>query len=116
MKRNNDNGQDDFPKRVTDVDALKDNVESAVESFAQRYLSMPRFTERCVVMDHGQLRDAMGLRATFEAGDPWPKAEELLMKHGFRWHMLGAMRVMYLQERDGYLEDDGWDYGEEVEE
>ena len=100
---------------VTDILAMKENVEQAVEAFADQYISMPRFTMDCQVMDQRQLRDAMGLRATIEAGDPWPKAENMLMEMGFRWHMLGGTRVMYLMERDGYEPDDGWQNGEEVE-
>lgn len=99
----------------TDIQALKDNVENAVDEFAQRYISMPRFTMDCEVMDQCQLRDAMGLRATVEAGDPWPKAEQLLLQHGFRWHLLGGTRVMYLMERADYQPDDGWEEAEEVE-
>lgn len=99
----------------TDIQALKGNAEKAVEAFTERYLSMPRFTMDCEVMDVRQLRDAMGLRATVEAGDPWPKAEQLLMQSGFRWHQLGGMRVMYLKEREDYEPDDGWDTAEEIE-
>lgn len=100
---------------VTDLEAIKDNTEQAVNAFAKRYLSMPRFTEHCEVMDQGQLRDAMGLRATFDSGDPWPRAEQLLIEqYHFRWHNLGGIRVMYLQERGGYEPDDGWNDGEEL--
>ena len=99
----------------TDIEALKDNAEKAVEAFAERYISMPRFTMDCDVMDVRQLRDAMGLRATVEAGDPWPKAEQALLEHGFKWHMLGGMRVMYLMERDNEP-DDGWNDGVLIEE
>lgn len=98
----------------TDIEALKDNAEQAVDVFARRWLSMPAFTLECEVMDQRQLRDAMGLRATIEAGDPWPHAEQLLLEHGFRWHWLGDTRVMYLKERDGYESDDGWSDGEEI--
>jgi len=98
----------------TDIKALKDNAEQAVDAFARRWLSMPAFTLECEVMDQRQLRDAMGLRATIEAGDPWPAAEKLLLEHGFRWHWLGDTRVMYLKERDGYEPDDGWSDGEEI--
>lgn len=98
----------------TDIKALKDNTNRAVEDFAARWLSMPKFTEDCEVMDQRQLRDAMGLRATIEAGDPWPSAEQLLMQHGFRWHWLGNTRVMYLKEREDCQYDDGWSDGEEV--
>ena len=107
------NGEENnTPLSVTDVDAIKDNAEMAVDEFTERYLSMPRFTEECEVMDQSRLRDVMGLRATFESGDPWPAAEKLLMERGFRWHSLGGMRVMYLKERDGYVPDDGWSDGE----
>ena len=99
----------------TDIQALKENATNAVEAFAKRYLSMPRFTEECEVMDIRQLRDAMGLRATIEAGDPWPEAERQLLEHRFRWHMLGGTRVMYLKEREDYEPDDGWSDGEEIE-
>lgn len=106
----------DIQLSVTDLDAIKDNTEQAVDAFARRYLSMPRFTERCEVMDQSQLRDAMGLRATFEYGDPWPKAEQLLMERGFRWHNLGGMRVMFVMEREDLLpsELDGWNDGVDV--
>ena len=110
------NDKPDIQLSVTDLDAMKENTEKAVDDFADRYLCMPRLTERCEVMDQSQLRDAMGLRATFESGDPWPKAEQLLRERGFRWHMLGGMRVMYLMERDDMLpsEQDGWNDGEEI--
>lgn len=107
-------GESNF--HCTDIEAIKDNTEKAVDDFAQRYLSMPRFTERCEAMDQAQLRDAMGLRSTFEAGDPWPAAEKLLLERGFRWHMLGGMRVMYVMEREDMIpsELDGWADAEEV--
>lgn len=106
---------------VTDIEALKENTRAAVEGFAGRWLSMPKFSEDCEVMDVRQLRDAMGLRATIEAGDPWPAAEQLLFKMGFRWHWLGNSRVMFLREREDYTGTsagggDGWDDGEELEE
>ena len=101
---------------VTDIEALKDNTQMAVEEFAARWISMPVFTLQCEVMDQRQLRDAMGLRATIEYGDPWPKAEQLLLQRGFRWHRLGASRVMFLQEREGYTPDDGWQEAEEWKE
>lgn len=99
----------------TDILALEDNAQKAVEAFSLRYLSMPKFTMDCEVMDQRQLRDAMGLRATIEAGDPWPAAEQQLLQVGFRWHWLGGSRVMFLKEREGYEPDDGWSDGEEIE-
>lgn len=105
----------DIQLSVTDLEAIKDNTEQAVGAFAQRYIPMPGFSMRCIVMDQSQLRDAMGLRATFESGDPWPKAEQLLLNAGFRWHMLGSTRVMYLMEREDTIpSDDGWSDGEEI--
>ena len=100
----------------TDIEALKDNATNAVEEVAARWLSMPKFTEECEVFDQRQLRDAMGLRATIEAGDPWPAAEKQLLEEGFRWHLLGGTRVMFLKEREDYVPDDGWEEAEELEE
>lgn len=111
-----DDGEEKIPTKVTDIDAAAANVEASVETFAKRFLSMPRFTEHCVVMDQGQLRDAMGLRASLDVGDPWPAAEQLLMGYGFRWHTLGGMRVMYLQEREDCEPDTGWVEAEEISE
>jgi len=99
---------------ATDIQAIKDNVELAVGAFAQQWISLPRLIDGCEVMDQRQLRDAMGLRATVEFGDPWPQAEKLLMHSGFRWHNLGGMRVMFLRERDDARPDDGWSDGEEI--
>jgi len=101
--------------KVTDLDAISDNMEDAVLAFNERWMPMPHFDIGVEVMDQGQLRDAMGLRATFDAGDPWPAAERRLLEYGFRWHSLGGMRVMYVRERDGYVPDDGWQEAEEVE-
>ena len=104
------------PRKVTDIDALAANVEAAVMAFAERWLPMPGFAAGVEVMDQRQLRDAMGLRATIDGGDPWPTAEKLLLEQGFRWHWLGAMRVMYLREKDGWMPDDGWEEAEEENE
>lgn len=98
----------------TDIEAIKDNATDAVDEFAKRYISMPRLTMECEVMDVSQLRDAMGLRSTIEAGDPWPAAEQQLLEHGFCWHMLGGTRVMYLKERENFIPDDGWQEAEEI--
>ena len=100
---------------VTDLDAIKENAREAVDAFAKRYLSMPRFGLNIEVMNQAQLRDAMGLRATFDYGDPWPAAEQLLIQdYRFRWHMLGGQRVMFLKEREDFVPDDGWNDGIEV--
>lgn len=103
------------PRKVTDIDALSENVRMAVDGFADRWISMPGFELGVEVMDVRQLRDAMGLRASIDWGDPWPSAEQELLRRGFRWHWLGGNRVMYLRERDGWAPDDGWEEPEEVE-
>lgn len=100
---------------VTDLDAIKSNAVMAVDAFAERWISMPRFGLDVEVMNLAQLRDAMGLRATFESGDPWPAVEQELYGRGFRWHDLSGMRVMFLKEREGYRQDDGWNDGEEID-
>lgn len=104
-------------RKVTDIDAASENIETAVQMFNDRWISMPGFDLGVEVMDVRQLRDAMGLRATMDVGDPWPKAEQLLMERGFRWHWLGAQRVMYLKERDDFLlcRDTGWEDADEIE-
>lgn len=116
MAKSKDDDKEKAPFNATDIEAAKDNVNQAVEAFNRQWMSMPRFRQDCVVMDQGQLRDAMGLRATWDVGDPWPSAEQQLLRLGFRWHNLGGMRVMYLRERDNYEPDDGWNDGEEVDE
>lgn len=103
------------PKKVTNIDAVSANALVSAQAFSERWLSMPNFTVQCEVMDQRQLRDAMGLRATIDYGDPWPAAEQYLLSVGFRWHWLGNQRVMFLKERDGYRPDTGWDEPEEVE-
>ncbi len=108
------NDEEKAPRKVTDIDAACYNIRNAVDDFAERWLSMPRFDIGVEVMDQRQLRDAMGLRATIDVGDPWPKAEQLLYEHGFRWHWLGSQRVMYLKERDGFVPDTGWEEAEEL--
>lgn len=113
-KNDNDKGGKDVLISVTDLYSIEKNTQTAAEEFAERYISVPKFTEHTKVMDQAQLRDAMGLRATFEYGDPWPQAENLLLQKGFRWHNLGGMRVMYVQEREDSVPDDGWNDGEEI--
>ena len=49
------------PKKVTDIDAVEDNVSVAVMAFNERWMPWPRFDLGVEVMDVGQLRDAMGL-------------------------------------------------------
>ena len=114
MGRKKQQTEEKSPQSVTDIELLKNNVDNAVLDFAARYISVPRFTELCEVMDQRQLRDAMGLRATFDAGDPWPLAEKQLLSLGFHWQWLGGSRVMFLQEREDYQPDDGWQDGVEV--
>lgn len=111
----NEESEEKAPLKVTDIDALKNNVRMAVEEFAERWISMPGFGLDVEVMSVSQLRDAMGLRASIDWGDPWPAAEKELIEHGFRWHWLGGQRVMYLKERDDFVPDTGWSDAEEVE-
>ena len=108
------NDEEKAPQKVTDIDALKENVRMAVEEFAERWISMPEFGLDVEVMGVSQLRDAMGLRASIDWGDPWPAAEQELIGHGFRWHWLGGQRVMYLKEREDFVPDTGWETAEEV--
>lgn len=100
--------------KVTDIEAAKFNVTSAVAAFADRWMPAPRFDIGVEVMDVGQLRDAMGLRATIDIGDPWHAAERQLLDEGFRWQWLNGHRVMFLREKDGYEPDTGWQNAEEV--
>lgn len=102
------------PKKVTDIEAAEGNILAAVEAFAEQWMPWPRFAVGVEVMDVGQLRDAMGLRASIDIGDPWPTAEKQLIDLGFRWQMLSGMRVMYLKEKDGFVPDTGWTEAEEV--
>lgn len=108
--------EEEIPKKVTDIEAMQSNVTNAVAAFNEQWISMPRFSLDCTVMDCRQLRNAMGLRSTLEAGDAWPMAEQLLLHYGFRWHQLGGTRVMYLQERDSFIPDTGWQEAEKWEE
>lgn len=112
MARESD--EEKTPMKITDIDALQSNVEMAVNAFAERWISMPQFGLDVEVMNVAQLRDAMGLRATIDFGDPWPTAEQLLLQAGFRWHWLGNQRVMFLKERDGFVPDTGWQEAEEI--
>lgn len=101
------------PLKVTSIDDAKANISDAVNAFADRYLPWPRFDLGVEVMDQGQLRDALGLRATIDVGDPWPQAERELLDAGFRWQTLSGHRVMYVKERDDYEPDTGWQDAEE---
>ena len=101
------NDEEKAPKKVTDI-------EAAVMAFAEQWMPWPRFDLGVKVMDVGRLRDAMGLRASIDIGDPWPSAEKQLLDLGFRWQMMGGQRVMYLKEKDGFEPDTGWSDAEEV--
>ena len=107
--------QDMLPLKATDIDAVKENIDKAVNAFAERWISLPQLQMPCEVMGLSQLRDAMGLYVTFDIGDPWPQAEKLLLQFGFRWHNLGGNRVMFLREREDCVEDTGWEDGETIE-
>lgn len=113
MAREHDD-EEQAPKKVTDIEAAKWNIENAVDAFVKRWAAMPRFALGVEVMDQRQLRDAMGLRATIDAGDPWPKAEKMLHDRDFHWHWLGGQRVMFVRERDGFIDED-WSNAEELE-
>ena len=105
--------EDSSPKKVTDISAAEDNITMAVQMFVDRWMPWRRFDLDVEIMDVGQLRDAMGLRASIDVGDPWPSAEKQLLDLGFRWQSLSGMRVMYLKERDDYKPDTGWEEAEE---
>lgn len=102
------------PRKVTDIEAEKDNITAAVMAFAQQWEPAPQFAIGVEVMDVAQLRDAMGIRASIDWGDPWPTAEKQLLEMGFRWQSLSGQRVMYLREKDGFVPDTGWEEAEEV--
>lgn len=104
------------PWKVTDIDAAEDNITAAVCAFAQQWEPAPQFAIGVEVMGVAQLRDAMGLRASIDWGDPWPTAEKQLLAMGFRWQSLSGQRVMYLREKDGFVPDTGWEEAEEYEE
>lgn len=105
MSKSNDD-EEKLPAKVTDIDAARDNIEAAVDAFCDQWALAPEFKMGVEVMDQRQLRDAMGLRATMDIGDPWPKAEMLLLNRGYKWHLLGGIRVMYVVERDGFIDAD----------
>ncbi len=113
-KRKGDSEEPEAPKKVTDIEAADDNIKTAVEMFAERWIPLPEMAMPCEVMDVGQLRDAMGLRATIDLGDPWPTAERLLLQQGFRWHWIGSSRVMIMREREDMIPSAGWDDAEEL--
>ena len=104
------------PRKVTDIDAATDNIAAAVEAFARQWEPAPRFAIGVEVMGVAQLRDARGLRASIDWGDPWPSAEQQLLAMGFRWQSLSGQRVMFLREKDGYVVDTGWTDIEEYKE
>ena len=101
-------------KRLLTVQELAEGIDERVTAFAKRYVALPRMVIPCEVMDVGQLRDAMSLRVTPE-GDEWKAAEPLLEEHGMHLQMMGGMRVMFLRERDDFIEDDGWTQAEETD-
>ena len=98
---------DEGMKRLLTVEELADGIDERVTEFARRYIALPRMAMPCVVMDIGQLRDAMCLRVTPE-GDEWKAAEPMLRERGMMLQMMGGVRVMFLRERDDFVENDGW--------
>jgi len=110
-----DEEEEKAPQKVTDIEAAISNIETAVYAFNERWAAMPRFALGVEVMDQRQLRDAMGLRANIDTGDPWPAAEQQLLQLGYHWHWIGGQRVMFVQERDSFVQtDDDWSEAEEV--
>ena len=100
---------------VTDLAALEDNASRAAQAFCERWISLPSLVFPCEVMSLPELRNAMGLRATFNGGDPWPAVESYLLSHGFEWHYLGSQRVMYLRARADTIQVDVSDWQEAEE-
>lgn len=107
--------KEDKPMKVTDIEAAKMNIETMVNAFARRWMPWEEFDIGVEIMDVGQLRDAMGLRATIDLGDPWPEAERLLLDMGFCWQWLSGQRVMLLKEKAGYQPETGWQDAEEYD-
>lgn len=91
---------------ATDVDAILDNAEDSVDRFVREWVCLPSYTEPCEVVTIGELRDILGLRATFD-GDPWPTAESRLRESGFKFSALGSVRVMFLRRRDALIDVEG---------
>lgn len=102
------------PRKVTDIEAAEQNIEDAVYMFCERWLPLDAPIMPFEVMDQGQLRDAMGLRATIDIGDPWPKAENILLSQGWQWHLLGNQRVMYMREKSYCIPSDNTVIAEEL--
>ena len=105
---------EDGMKRLLTVEELAETISDRVDDFARRYITLPRMVMPCEVMDVGQLRDAMSLRVTPE-GDEWKVAEQLLKEHGMHLQMMGGTRVMFLRERDDFIESDGYLLPEEID-
>ena len=115
MAKKEKDEEEKIPSKATDITSAQENIELAIEAFCAKWISLPSLVMPCEVMDQGQLRDAMGLYATIDIGDPWPQAERALLDEGFRWHNLGGNRVMFLRERDDCISDNGWESAEEIE-
>ena len=90
------------------------NIDDAIAAFVSQWMPWPRFDIGVEVKDMRQLRDMIGIRRSDDYGDPWPAVERKLLDAGFRWHVLGSLRVMYLKEKDDFAPDTGWEEGEEV--
>lgn len=115
MTRKKEMAREDAEKEVSVwlADA-QSNIKDAVNAFMDQWQPWPGFGVGVEVMSQAQLRDAIGVRATMDYGDPWPSVERLLLDAGFRWQWLGGQRVMYLKERDGFVPDTGWEEAEEI--
>lgn len=112
-KKNTESEEPEIPKKITDIEAARWDVEQSVCMFMHRWTPLAEFSIPCEVMDQGNLRDAMGLRATIDLGDPWPIAEQMLLSNGYLWHLLGTSRVMFLREREDLIAE-GYDDADEV--
>lgn len=106
--------EDKAPTKVTDIDAANNNIDSAVRAFTERWLPWPVFDVDVEIMDVGRLRDAMGLRASIDIGDPWHAAERKLLDAGFCWQWMGGNRVMFLKEKQKCIVNTGWEEAEEI--
>lgn len=114
MTRKKEMSQEDAEKEVSVwLGDAQQNIEDTVVAFTRQWAAMPEFDIGVEVMDKRQLRDMMGIRMSDDYGDPWPSVERKLLDAGYRWHTLGGQRVMFLKERDGFVDAD-WSDAEEM--
>ena len=114
MTRKKEMSQEDAEKEVSVwLGDAQQNIEDAVAAFIRQWAAMPELDIGVAVIDKRQLRDMMGVRASDDYGDPWPSVERKLLDAGYRWHILGGQRVMFLKERDDFVYAD-WSDAEEM--